>query len=128
MGQTIKLDFFLIFFLFILFKLVFFLKIFLVYENSFWNEDDEINLVRFYENKSELVDELNHVNESSESWLRNVFNFEPVANQENTLVVWMGGLTLHESLPDETIIKDINSLLKRFLPHKDIPNPIKILR
>lgn len=105
----------------------------MAYEKPFWSEDcDEINLIRAYEHKSKLIDELKHKWQVAKehAWLRDVFLLEPSSHDANVLIVWMGGSHEHESLSDDEITRGINSLIIQFMPHlaNDLPNPKQIIR
>jgi spermine oxidase len=106
------------------------LKVLLVYEEKFWKEQiGSFSFINLIKDKEELLNRINpDQNNYILSWIDSVCEFEQSLTRENSLVVWLSGSFLHESLSDEEIKQGLTEMLRKYLNDPTIPEPKEILR
>ncbi|KAK4290332.1 hypothetical protein Pmani_032145 [Petrolisthes manimaculis] len=112
-------------------------KIFLEYDEAWWVDGCEgiqlvwtkdIPDVERLSPQSKYIDGTNE--KLSKYWVHAISGFDPVFNHPARLCGWIGGTEAEymESLSDHQIGTDCTLLLRKFLPHTDIPYPKKVYR
>ncbi|KAG8198798.1 hypothetical protein JTE90_007102 [Oedothorax gibbosus] len=101
-------------------------KIYLVYENPFWNPKDRGFHLVWKNNGKGKCEQLCAKN----PWITGITGFDILDKDSNILLGWVGGkeAKLMESLKEENISDICTELLRIFLDNPNIPKPIRTLR
>ena len=113
------------------FVIIYHFKIFLVYDEKFWEDKiitlnpihtiaDRENLMKKLTRKDELVTE--------ENWWESISLFNSLTSSGKILLAWTSGSVFHEKLSDEQIARGCTEVLKRCLNRTDIPMPKRVFR
>ncbi|CAL4063535.1 unnamed protein product, partial [Meganyctiphanes norvegica] len=112
-------------------------KIFLEYENPWWESDCEGIQIVWTENipdfdrKSPHTKLTNGVHEKlSDYWIRALSGFDPVLNHPSMLIGWIGGPEAEymETLSEQQVGKACTQLLRQFTRNSNVPYPKNIYR
>lgn len=93
-------------------------KIFLLFQEKWWNSEEGFQLV------------FNYNSAYGDDWTRYLSGFDPVLDQPNMLLGWVGGrgAALVENISEDQIGKQCAELLKKFTGNKNVTNPVKVIR
>ncbi len=104
-------------------------KIFLFYEEPFWNENLElVNMIWLPEDNDFRLDKISYANAARKAWHEDICKFEVVRSYPNALSAWIAGSEEFEKLDDATIRNECTALLRKFLNNPNIPEPKTIKR
>lgn len=100
-------------------------KIYLEWEEPFWSENEKHGIAFLWR-----PEEIKIIREEGNHWLESFFILSPVDYHPNLLCGWLTGPHARhtEQLSDEEIKSAVTSMLRMFLKHIHIPNPVRVKR